>query len=295
MKLWILSHLKESPGNRLMLEAAQGRGHEAWLVDPGRASLVLSASAAPALPRGDGWPEQRPDVVFTRMGSSTPVEAFHLLEYLELLGIPCVNSSESLRRTRDKTTQGLALVRAGLPVPATVLVGQAHDLDAAVETVIGPPWIVKLPVSTQGAGVVLAESRRSLRSVVESLHGVGHRVLVQAFVAEAAGTDVRVLVVDGEARAAMRRRGQSDEFRSNLHRGGKAELVELTPAQADVAVRAAASLGLQVAGVDLLESKEGPLVIEVNSSPGLEGLSLATGKDQGATVLQLLEQIGKPP
>ena len=182
MKLWILSHLKESPGNRLMLEAAQGRGHEAWLVDPGRASLVLSASAAPALPRGDGWPEQRPDVVFTRMGSSTPVEAFHLLEYLELLGIPCVNSSESLRRTRDKTTQGLALVRAGLPVPATVLVGQAHDLDAAVETVIGPPWIVKLPVSTQGAGVVLAESRRSLRSVVESLHGVGHRVLVQAFV-----------------------------------------------------------------------------------------------------------------
>ncbi|MFH2010744.1 MAG: RimK family alpha-L-glutamate ligase [bacterium] len=289
MKLWILSHLKGSPGNRAVEEAARARGHGVRLVDPLCASIVLASADGPRLPRGPGWPEEPPDVVFARMGSSAPAEAFHVLEYLELVGVPCVNSSESLRRSRDKTVQALALVRAGLPTPPTALMGQELDLDRVLEAVPGPPWIVKLPVSTQGSGVVLAESRRSLRSVVESLHAVGHRVLVQAFVAEAAGTDVRVLVVGGRARAAMRRRGQADEFRSNLHRGGTAEEMSVTPPLGDVAERAAGALGLQVAGVDLLESRAGPLVIEVNSSPGLAGLSLATGKNQGVVVIELLE------
>jgi ribosomal protein S6--L-glutamate ligase len=233
-------------------------------------------------------PDDLPDRVYTRMGSSAPPEAFHVLALLEGLGVPCVNASAGLRLTRDKTTATLALVRAGLPVPPSALVGREAPLEAVFEAVPGPPWIIKLPVSTQGSGVMLAESLRSLRSLCDALHGVGQRVLVQSFVAEAAGADVRVLVVGGRALGAMRRQGQGDEFRSNLHRGGRAAPVALTPALSDVAQRAAAALGLEIAGVDLLESDRGPLIIEVNGSPGLEGLTHATERDIAGEVIEYL-------
>ncbi len=289
MKLWILSHLKSSPGNRLMLEAAAARGHQVSLVDPmGLHVIAATRPGAPALagPQVEGrWP----DLVFTRLGSSAPPECFHVLEWLEARSVPCRNRADALRRTRDKATQMLELVAGRLPLPPTALVGRDSPLDPVLEALPGPPWIVKLPVSTQGSGVILAESRRSLQSICDTLHATGQRLLVQGFVAEAAGADVRVLVVDGTARAAMRRRGRADEFRSNLHRGGTAEEATLTPALVDVAERATAALGLHVAGVDLLESAEGPLVVEVNGSPGLEGISVATGRDVAAEVVSFLE------
>ena len=289
MKLWILSHLQGSPGNRLAVEAAAARGHDVTLVNPLRVHLVpVPGAGAPGL-RGPDLGSGRPDAVLTRMGSSAPPEAVHVLEWLETTGVPCRNRSAAIRRTRDKTTQTLALGAAGLPLPPTALVAAEAPLEPVMEALPGPPWIVKLPVSTQGSGVVLVESRRSLRSVCDTLHATGQRVLVQGFIEEAAGADVRVLVIDGVARAAMRRRGREDEFRSNLHRGGTAEPVALTPALEDVAVRAAQALDLHIAGVDLLESRDGPLIVEVNGSPGLEGLSGATGRDLAGEVIAFVE------
>jgi ribosomal protein S6--L-glutamate ligase len=250
--------------------------------------IAATRPGAPAL-AGPGVEGSWPDFVFTRLGSSAPPECFHVLEWLEARSVPCRNRADALRRTRDKATQMLGLVAGRLPLPPTALVGRDSPLDPVLEALPGPPWIVKLPVSTQGSGVILAESRRSLRSICDTLHATGQRLLVQGFVAEAAGADVRVLVVDGTARAAMRRRGRADEFRSNLHRGGSAEEAPLTPALVDVAERATAALGLHVAGVDLLESAEGPLVVEVNGSPGLEGISAATGRDVAAEVVSFLE------
>jgi ribosomal protein S6--L-glutamate ligase len=293
MKLWILSHLEESPGNRLMLEAAAARGHQVTRVDPTQLHVIATsrpgspALAGPEVEGEDAWP----DLVFTRLGSSAPPECFHVLEWLEARSVPCRNRADALRRTRDKATQMLGLLAGRLPLPPTALVGRDSSLDPVVDALAGPPWIVKLPVSTQGSGVILAESRRSLRSICDTLHATGQRLLVQGFVAEAGGADVRVLVVDGTARAAMRRRGEADEFRSNLHRGGTAEEVALTPELVDVAERATAALGLHVAGVDLLEAADGPLVMEVNGSPGLEGLSAATGRDLAAELVTFLESI----
>lgn len=289
MKIWLLSHLKDSPGNRLTLEAAGRRGHEIKLVDPVRVTLTVSSPPTLHNVLGDNISDSLPDVVFTRMGSSAPPETLHVLRQLELMNILCINTVAALQQSRDKIAAFQILARNELPVPVTALVGRDADLAHAVENVPGPPWIVKIPVSTQGSGVVLAESERSLRSICDAFHGVGQRVLVQAFVAEAAGSDIRVLVVGGRARAAMRRQGQKGEFRSNIHRGGRAEEVKLTAKLSNLAEDAAGALGLEVAGVDLLESELGPVIIEVNGSPGLEGLSAATGRDLADDVVRYLE------
>ena len=185
-----MSHLKDSPGNRLALEAAGRRGHDITLVDPVR--VTLSVSSPPTLldVLGNGIVDGLPDAVFTRMGSSAPSEALHVLRQLELMDLLCINSVASLQQSRDKIASFQILARKELPVPVTALVGRDADLLHAVGAVPGPPWIVKIPVSTQGSGVVLAESERSLQSVCDAFHGVGQRVLVQAFVGEAAGCEL---------------------------------------------------------------------------------------------------------
>jgi ribosomal protein S6--L-glutamate ligase len=289
MKIWLLSHLKDSPGNRLVEEAARRRSHETVLVDPQEIALSVASPPTQLSTVGDPAMDPPPDLVFTRMGSSAPWESLHVLRQLELMGLPCINASEALRVSRDKFSTFQVLSQNGLPVPATVLVGRGADPIPAVENLPGPPWIVKIPISTQGGGVVLAESARSLRSVCDAFHAVGQRVMVQAFVAQSAGTDVRVLTVGGRAISAMRRRGKKDEFRSNLHRGGEAEKIALTGPLRKTAEKAAAAVGLDVAGADILESDDGPMVVEVNSSPGLEGLSVATEKDVAEEVIRYLE------
>lgn len=258
MRIWLYTHLENSPGNRLITEAAESRGHTIELVRPSGMSLFIGRE-----------PQDVPDLVFTRIGSSAPPRALANLAVLQQLGYRCVNSVEGLRVSRDKTVSYAKLAAAGVPIPKTVVVG-TDDGYPWLEQLSGPPWIVKLSVSTKGQGVCLVESERSLRSVVDALRETDGSVLLQEYIAESKGADTRVLVLGGKARVAARRQAKAaDEFRSNVYLGGRAETVELTEPIARVAEQAAAAIGLEVAGVDLLETGDGYLVVEVNGSPGL--------------------------
>lgn len=288
MRFWLLSHLEGSPGNRLVLEAAARAGHEARLVHPGHLSVVIDGGGgAPRVLDGDG-PASLPELVFTRLGSSASAAALDTLDVLERCGVPCVNHAAALRQTRDKARAFVALAAAGLPLPPTVLLGRDTSAKAAAERLGPPPWVVKLPHGTQGMAVTQVGSLPALRSLVDMLRGLEQRIVLQHLIPEAKGVDVRVLVLGGRAVAAMRRTAQGDEWRSNLHRGGQAVAEALTPELREVAERSAAALGLEVAGVDLLPSEPGPVVCEVNGSPGLEGLEQATGRDLASELVATL-------
>lgn len=265
MSVWLLSHLVGSPGNRIFIAEGEARGYPVRLVAP--ATLGWACSAGDCQVLGG----QRPTLVFTRLGSSASEADLYPVRALEAAGLPVLNSYRALRTCRDKAQTYLHLKDAGVPFPDTMwLAGEwTHE---EVERHCGPPpHIVKLAQGARGEGVVLSESWRSLASVVSAMRAVGAPVLVQRFLAEAQGSDTRVLVVGGKAVGAAVRQAQSpDEFRSNLHLGGTARVVEASKEQRLVAEAAVACLGLEVAGVDLLESSSGPMVVEVNGSPGYE-------------------------
>ncbi len=277
MRIWALSHLEStSPGTRRFLAAARARGHEAELVHPLALDLAIGPVAGGARLAVDraGAPAPLPDLCFTRMGSASPAAGLNALLQMEALGLPVVNAAAALWRTRDKVRSLALLAAAGLPVPASFVPGRDTDA-AAVERALGPaPWVVKRLEGTKGEAVFLVDGADALAGLLAE---AAEPCLVQRFVREAAGTDLRALVVGGRVLGAMRRRSGTDDFRSNLHQGGRGEPVELDDATTDLALRAAATLGLEVAGVDLLESAAGPLVIEVNGSPGLAGIEDATG------------------
>lgn len=288
--LWLLSHLQGSPGNRIVLEAAARRPYRTLLVDPARLNLMIRAQdGGLSLVPDPQLVEGPPDAVLTRLGSSAPIAAMDTLRQLELLGIPCVNRPASVRRCRDKVTCFQLLANHDVPMPVTALLGHSFPSDRAADLVPGPPWIVKFPLSSQGTGVILAESLRSLRSIRDAVAGYEHRLLLQQFVVEAAGTDVRVFVINGTAVAAMKRQATRDEFRSNIHRGGHGHSVTLTDELRDVAERAARILELQIAGVDILLGPSGPLLIEVNSSPGIENIQSVTQAPIADQILDLIE------
>lgn len=288
MTIWLLSHLVDSPGNALLLESAAKRGLAVRHVNPNDVSLRVGGGSPSVIYDASGEEVELPTWVFTRMGSSAPARAGEVLRQLESLGVRGVNSADSLDLARDKVLSFQRLAAAGLPLPATLVLGREAPLDKLIPALGEPPWVVKLPIATQGKGVVLAESLSGLRSLLDLASGLSERALVQAFVRESKGADLRVLVVKGEAIAGMRRQARAGEFRSNLHRGGGAQALELDPQLVDLAQRAAAALDLGVAGVDLLPSCDGPVIAEVNSSPGLEGLSRATGRDLADEVWQRL-------
>lgn len=257
MNFWLYSHLRDSPGNKLVQEEALRRGHQCTLVRPEQLTLRL-----------DEAHQDRP-LVYTRTGSSAPLSALAKLSVLEGLGYPCVNRSHSLHQARDKAITYSKLAGSGVPCPRTVVVGEKAT-KAQLSAIPGPPWIVKLAVSTKGQGVCLVESERSLRSVVDALREASQLVLLQEFIEEARGSDIRVLVLGGKARVAARRQAAGgDEFRSNIFLGGQAEEVELEPEMARDAEAAAQALELDIAGVDLLPTQSGYSVVEVNGSPGL--------------------------
>jgi len=258
LKVWLYSHLQNSPGNDLVLQEGKRRGHLISLIEPGSRHLDLL--------RGLNDP---PDLVFTRVGSAAPESAIDYLTTIASFGIRCLNSPMGLRKSRHKGVAYGYLAQALVPIPKTVLVG-CEKLEKTLEIIPGPPWILKLPLSTKGQGVCLVESLRSLRSVLDALGDPAQGVLLQEFVDFAPGSDTRVLVYGGKARIAARRQAtEKDEFRSNMHLGGGAEQIELSPELAQIAETAAATLNLDIAGVDLIESERGFLVVEVNSSPGL--------------------------
>ncbi len=270
MKVCLLSHLIGSPGNRIFTEVGSKRGHDIELKSPKALSWTLLGKPKP----GIDWPGGVPDLVFTRMGSSAPDSSLAAILACELSGLPTVNRSEALRLCRNKLVAHLHLQASGVPSPAVFSYSETSTWEHVLEALGPPPHVVKLALGTKGQGVMLTESRRSFLSLADSLRSLGLSFFVQRFVSEATGVDTRIFLVGGRAVGAARRSSQhTEEFRSNLHLGGKAKEVEATPAQISVAELAAQCLGLEVAGVDLLESSEGPLVLEVNGSPGLEASS----------------------
>ena len=230
------------------------------------------------------------NAVIPRIGASVTFYGAAVVRQFEMMKVFTAVESQSLIRSRDKLRSLQILSRAGLGMPKTIFMDYSRDTQGVIEAVGGAPVVIKLLEGTQGLGVVLAENKKAAQSVIEAFHGVKARIIVQEFIKEAKGADIRVFIVNGEVVGAMRRQARDGEFRSNLHRGGIATVVKLDRHEKHAAVAAAKKMGLAVAGVDMLPSKRGPLIIEVNSSPGLEGIETATKVDIAAKIYEYLEK-----
>ncbi len=230
------------------------------------------------------------DAIIPRIGASVTFYGTAVVRQFEMMKVYSTVESIALVRSRDKLRSLQILSRAGLGLPKTVFTNYSSDVKQIINTVGGAPCVIKLLEGTQGLGVVLAETRKAAESVIEAFNGLKARVIVQEFIKEAKGADIRAFVVGDTVVGAMKRQAKEGEFRSNLHRGGTAEVIELTDKEENVALRAAKAMNLSVAGVDLLQSDRGPLILEVNSSPGLEGIEAATGKDIAGTIIRLIER-----
>jgi len=226
--------------------------------------------------------------VIPRIGASVTFYGLAVLRQFEMMGVYPLNESVAIGRSRDKLRSLQILARAGLGLPVTAFAQDPKQTDQVLALVGGPPVVIKLLEGTQGIGVVLGETHKSAKSVIEAFRGANVNILVQEFIKEAGGTDIRALVIGGRVVAAMQRTGPADDFRSNLHRGGSARRIKITPEERSVAVRAAKVIGLNVCGVDMLRSNHGPVIMEVNSSPGLEGLEKATGIDVAGQIVDFL-------
>ncbi len=292
MKLAILSRNSKLYSTRRLVEAARQRGHTARVLDPLRCYMHIASDGFAMRYKGQAISGYA--AVIPRIGASITRYGCAVLHQFELMGSFTPNPSDAVARARDKLRCHQILAAKGIGLPSTVF-GDNPDDTADLLAMLGPPpHVIKLNEGTQGAGVMLTEKPSASRSVIEALRGLYATFLVQEFVAEAKGADLRCFVVGDEVVASMRRQAPPGEFRSNLHRGGTATPVQATRAEQDVAVRAAAALGLQVAGVDLIRSRRGPLVLEVNASPGLEGIEEASGVDIAGRIIDLAAR-HRPP
>lgn len=293
MKLAILSRAPKSYSTRRLREAAAERGHTVKVLNTLRFAIDLSQQRPQLQFRGKQLGQY--DAILPRIGASITFFGVALVRQFEQMDVYTPNTSTGISNSRDKLRSMQILSRHSIGIPASTFVRDRHDVTPAIERVGGAPVIIKLLEGTQGIGVILAPDAKVAESVIETLQSTGTDVLLQRFVAESRGRDIRALVVGDRVVGAMRRTAQGDEFRSNVHRGGKAERVDLDPVYAKTAIRAAQIMGLRVAGVDMLEGKDGPLVLEVNSSPGLEGIEGATGLDiAGAIIEDMSEQVAFP-
>jgi ribosomal protein S6--L-glutamate ligase len=292
MKIAILSRSSSLYSTSRLKEAAVERGHEVSVVDYLRCYMEISARRPKVLYRGE---EVRPDAVIPRIGATYTFYGAAVVLQFEMAGVFSLNDSQAISRSRDKLRSLQLLSRAGVDLPTTSFAHSTQDIDGLLEVVGGPPVVVKLLEGTQGLGVVLAETRKAADSVISAFRQLDANILVQEYVKEARGADVRAFVVGGKVVAAMKRQGPPGEFRSNLHRGGHAEVIKLSPGERATAVRAAKTMGLNVAGVDLIQSDVGPMVLEVNSSPGLEGIEAASGVDIAAAIIEFIEDHAGQP
>lgn len=287
MKIAILSRNSKLYSTQRLVEAGRARGHQVRVLDPLRCYMRIDSKQLLMHYKGKQVADY--DAVIPRIGASVTFYATAVLRQFEMMGIFVLNKSDAILRARDKLRCMQLLAQQNIGLPATVF-GDNPDDTSDLLTMLGkPPHVVKLVEGTQGAGVVLAESLSSSQSVIEAFRGLYANFLVQEYVREARGADLRCFVVGGKVLAAMKRQAKAGEFRSNLHRGGSAAGVVLTQAETDAAIRSAAVMGLSVAGVDLLRSRRGPLVLEVNSSPGLEGIEGATGVDVAGGIVEYIE------
>jgi len=291
MKIAILSRNPKLYSTRRLVEAAKARDHDVYVYDHLRCYMNIT-SMRPSIhykgERLEGF-----DAVIPRIGASVTFYGTAVLRQFEMMGVYPLNESVAIGRSRDKLRSVQLLARKGIGLPVTGFAHNPDDIGDLLNSVGGEQFVIKLLEGTQGIGVVLAENKKAAESVIEAFFGLNANILVQEFIKEAGGADIRCLVVDGKVVAAMKRQGKEGEFRSNLHRGGSAEVVRITPEERSTAVRAASIMGLNVAGVDLLRSNHGPVVMEVNSSPGLEGIERATGKDIAGLIIQCIEKNAK--
>ncbi|AMM50391.1 alpha-L-glutamate ligase [Rufibacter sp. DG15C] len=287
MKIAILSRNARLYSTRRLVEAAQQRGHETVVLDHLRCDLVMEKGAPHILYKGELLTGI--DAIIPRIGASVTFYGTAVVRQFEMMKVKSVVASQSIVRSRDKLRSLQIMARAGLGMPKTAFTNYSKEVKQLIEEVGGAPLVIKLLEGTQGLGVVLAETGKAAESVIEAFHNLKARIIVQEFIAESKGADIRVFVVNGEVVGAMKRQGKEGEFRSNLHRGGSATLIKLSRAEKAAALMAAKSLGLDVAGVDMLQSKRGPLILEVNSSPGLEGIERATQKDIAGKIIEFTE------
>jgi ribosomal protein S6--L-glutamate ligase len=281
----LYSHLR-------IVEAARRRGHEIDVVNTLQVHMTITSSRPTLRHGGKTLPIY--DAVIPRIGASITNYGLAVLRQFEMQGVYPLNESVAIGRSRDKLRALQLLARAGVGLPVTAFAHGPRRAEEVVSEVGGAPVVIKLLEGTQGMGVILAETEASAKSIIEAFSAANVNILVQEFVREAAGSDVRALVIGGGIVAGMRRTGKKGEFRSNLHRGGKAEPIELTPEEQATAIRSAEALGLNVAGVDMLRARRGPLVLEVNSSPGIEGMETATGVDVAGAMIAFLEARARP-
>lgn len=292
MKIVLLCRSPQLYSHRRLIEAARARGHEIETINHLRCTIDI-ASHRPKI-HYHGRVLAKPDAVIPRIGASVTFFGTAVVRQFEMMRVYCVNESVAISRSRDKLRSLQLLSRKGIGLPVTVFAHKTSNADDIVRLAGGAPVVIKLLEGTQGIGVVLGETPRAAASIIEAFGGVNTNILVQEYVKEAKGEDLRCIVIGDRVVASMRRQGREGDFRSNLHRGGSAKAARITPQERATAIGAARAMGLNVCGVDMLRSNHGPVVMEVNSSPGLEGIETATGVDVAGKIIEFIERNAQP-
>lgn len=292
MKIGILSRKATLYSTNRLVEAAKERGHDVLVINPLRCYMDIT-SHHPAI-HYKGEKLKGFDAIIPRIGASITFYGTAVVRQFEMMGIYAVNESVAISRSRDKLRSLQLLARKGIGLPVTGFAHSTQFTDDLISMVGDAPLVVKMIEGTQGVGVVLAETQKAAQSVIQAFRSLKANILVQEFIKESSGSDIRCWVIGSKVVAAMKRQGPEGEFRSNLHRGGRATKIKITPEERSTAVRAAKIMGLRVAGVDMLRSNHGPVVMEVNSSPGLEGIEKITGKDVAGMVISYIEKNAIP-
>lgn len=288
MKIVVLSRNPNLYSTKRLMEAGAKRGHEMLIVDHTKCDILIEKKKPAIIYKHQLL--ENVDAVIPRIGASVTFFGTAVVRQFEMMKVFTAVESQALMRSRDKLRSLQVLSRAGLGLPKTVFTNYSKNVKDVIEKVGGAPLVIKLLEGTQGLGVVLADNDNAAESVLEAFNGLQARVIVQEFIKEAMGADIRAFVVDGVVVGAMKRQGKEGEFRSNLHRGGTAEIIQLSDDEENAAIKAAKVMGLGVAGVDMLQSGRGPLILEVNSSPGLEGIEKATSSDIAKKIIRYVER-----
>jgi ribosomal protein S6--L-glutamate ligase len=292
MKIAMLARNAKLYTHKRLKAAAEERGHTLDIINTLRCYMNIASHRPEVYYNGEklvGY-----DAVIPRIGASITFYGTAVLRQFEMQGVYPLNESVGIGRSRDKLRSMQLLARDGIGLPVTTFAHDPKQTEEVLDLAGGAPVVIKLLEGTQGIGVVLADTKRSAKSVVEAFRGAGVNILVQEFIKEAGGTDIRAIVIGGKVVAAMKRTGAAGDFRSNLHRGGTAEVIKLSPEERLTAIRSAKAMGLNVCGVDMLRGNHGPVVMEVNSSPGLEGVEAATGLDIASKIIEYIEKNAKP-
>lgn len=289
LRIVILSRNRTLYSTRRLIEAIETRGHRAVVLDHLKCDIVIEQDRPVIYYHGDMVKDVA--AVIPRIGASVTFYGAAVVRQFEMMNVPTVVESQALVRSRDKLRSLQILARSDLGMPKTVFTNYSKEVTKIIDSVGGAPLIVKLLEGTQGYGVVLAPTKKAAESMIEAFHSMKARVIVQEFIAEAKGADIRAFVVGNKVVGAMKRQGKEGEFRSNIHQGGSGVLIKLNKEEREAALTAAKAMNLSIAGVDLLQSKRGPLILEVNSSPGLEGIEKATQKDIAIEIVKYAETL----